>query len=738
MKRFVFALALILFWTTQVFGQSSVLTQQPQNQTAGVGQTARFTIIISDPTCTVMWQRNGVNIFSGVGLVSYTTPPVKLADNGAKFGAVVYNCETAANAHSNTATLTVTMAAVTPTISVQPANQTGTVGQTATFSVVTSGTAPLSYQWQKNSTNITGANAATYTTPATLATDNGATFDVLVSNSVGSAMSSMATLTVNADTAPPLVPTNLAATAVTSSSVSLTWTASADNVGVAGYHVFRNNAQVATTTGASYTDIGLTASTAYTYTVNAFDAAGNVSAVSSPITATTAAASYQPVYPLMVSANGRYLVDKNNTPFFITGDQAWELVTELSDGDVNTYLSDRASRGYNVLWLGAADNLYQSNPPYDSYGDKPFDGADFTNEDAAYWAHVDYVIQQAESFGITVMIDPGFVGLDASSGYYASYLISSDAVLTAYGAWLGARYSSFPNIIWALGGDADPATSGLYSKLSHLATGIKSTDTGHLMTFEATRFTHGSAAPNGGYSSLDVWSGPPSWLNLNWMYLNSPNIPSSVEANYSRSPWLPPLMGEDWYEGEHSITPLQLRQEGYGAILGGAYLGRIFGNNAIWSFGSPTQDTMGATWQSQLGSSGSVSQANLGALFRSREHWLLVPDTNNTVMTAGSQSGTTIAVTARTSDGQSIIAYIPTQRATTIDMTKISDTSAQVWWFNPQTASSMLIGTFPTTVPLNFTPPDQNDWVLVIDAASANLPPPGSGTLLPTSGTTPP
>jgi hypothetical protein len=732
MKRFVSALALILFWATLVFGQSSVITTQPQNQTAVVGQTATFTITISDPTCMVMWQRNGVNIHSGVGFVTYTTPPVKLADNGAKFGAAVYNCKRAANAHSNTATLTVITAAVAPAISVQPANQTRTLGQTATFLVVTTGTAPMSYQWQKNSTNITGANSTSYTTPATIVSDNGSTFDVLVSNSAGSVTSSSATLTVNGDTTPPSVPTNLSATVVTSSSVSLTWTASTDNVGVAGYHVFRNGAQVVTTTGVSYTDIGLTASTAYTYTVNAFDASGNVSALSNPISATTAAASSQPVYPLKVSGNGRYLLDQNNAPFFITGDQAWELVTELSNVDVDAYLADRASRGYNVLWLTAADNLYQSNPPYDFYGDKPFDGADFTNEDTTYWAHVDFVIQQAGSFGMTVMLNPGFVGLNASSGYYTSYLSSSDAVVTAYGAWLGARYSSFPNIIWALGGDADPATTGLYAKMSDLATGIKSTDTAHLMTFEATRLTHGSAAPNGGYSSLDVWSGPPSWLNLNWVYLSPAYIPLSVGANYSRSPWLPPFMGEDWCEGEHSITPLQLRQEGYGAILGGAYLGRVFCNNAIWSFGSPGQDTMGATWQSQLGSSGSVSQANLGVLFRSREHWLLVPDTNNTVMTAGSQSSATIAVTARTSDGQTIIAYIPTQRAVTIDMAKISDTSAQAWWFNPQTASSTPMGTFPTAGPQNFTPPDQNDWVLVIDAISANLPSPGSGVLLTT------
>src|SRR6267378_4535469 len=116
MKRFVFAVALVLFWATLVFGQSSVVTKQPQNQTAVVGQTARFTITISDPTCSVMWQRNGSNILGGVNLVSYTTPPVKLSNSGAKFGVAVYNCKTAANAHSNTATLTVNPATGAPTI----------------------------------------------------------------------------------------------------------------------------------------------------------------------------------------------------------------------------------------------------------------------------------------------------------------------------------------------------------------------------------------------------------------------------------------------------------------------------------------------------------------------------------------------------------------------------------------------------------------------------------------------
>jgi chitinase len=89
------------------------------------------------------------------------------------------------------------------------------------------------------------------------------------------------------DTTPPSVPGNLNVTGTTSSSVSLAWTASTDNVGVTGYDVFRGTTKVATATTTSYTDGGLSASTAYTYTVKARDAAGNLSAASNQVSATT-------------------------------------------------------------------------------------------------------------------------------------------------------------------------------------------------------------------------------------------------------------------------------------------------------------------------------------------------------------------------------------------------------------------------------------------------------------------
>ncbi|MEV5560519.1 carbohydrate-binding protein [Nonomuraea wenchangensis] len=89
------------------------------------------------------------------------------------------------------------------------------------------------------------------------------------------------------DTTAPSVPGNLRSTGVTSSSVSLAWNASTDNVGVTGYNVYRGGSLVTTVTGTTYTDTGRAANTAYTYTVRARDAAGNLSGVSNSVTATT-------------------------------------------------------------------------------------------------------------------------------------------------------------------------------------------------------------------------------------------------------------------------------------------------------------------------------------------------------------------------------------------------------------------------------------------------------------------
>jgi hypothetical protein len=107
-----------------------------------------------------------------------------------------------------------------PSVITQPANRTVTAGQTAMFSVMASGTAPLSYQWQKNGAVITGATSSTYTTAPTTSADNGAQFNVVVRNSYGSATSNAATLTVSGGGTPVgnyLVPVTVTINGVTQS-----------------------------------------------------------------------------------------------------------------------------------------------------------------------------------------------------------------------------------------------------------------------------------------------------------------------------------------------------------------------------------------------------------------------------------------------------------------------------------------------------------------------------------------
>src|SRR5437870_2862242 len=137
--------------------------------------------------------------------------------------------------------------------------------------------------------NDTGLVAATSYSYRVRATD-------AAGNLSGYSITASATTLAGAPTTPPTAPSNLTATAASSSQINLAWTASTDDVGVAGYLVERCQgrgctgfAQVATVAGTTYNDTGLVAATSYSYRVRATDAAGNLSGYSNTASATTLA-----------------------------------------------------------------------------------------------------------------------------------------------------------------------------------------------------------------------------------------------------------------------------------------------------------------------------------------------------------------------------------------------------------------------------------------------------------------
>src|SRR5947208_877986 len=170
------------------------------------------------------------------------------------------------------------------------------------------------------------------------------------------------------DTTPPSVPTGLRATAVSSSQINLSWAASSDNVGVSGYRVFRDGAQIATTSATSFTNQGLSPSTTYTYAVAAFDAAGNLSAQSSPASATTLAPpdTTPPSVPTGLTAsavsssqiNLSWTASSDNVG--VSGYRVYrngtQIATTSATSFANTGLSPSTTYSYTVAAYDAAGN----------------------------------------------------------------------------------------------------------------------------------------------------------------------------------------------------------------------------------------------------------------------------------------------------------------------------------------------------------------------------------------------
>lgn len=92
---------------------------------------------------------------------------------------------------------------------------------------------------------------------------------------------------IGSDTNPPSAPSPLTATPVATTQINLSWGTSTDDFLLSGYHVYRDDVRIATSTATTYSDIGLTASTSYSYYVTAFDASFNISASSSLVSTTT-------------------------------------------------------------------------------------------------------------------------------------------------------------------------------------------------------------------------------------------------------------------------------------------------------------------------------------------------------------------------------------------------------------------------------------------------------------------
>ena len=423
-------------------------------------------------------------------------------------------------------------------------------------------------------------------------------------------------------------------------------------------------------------------------------------------------------FPLKVSNNKRYLVDQKNVPFFWAGDSAWSLIVQLSKEDAIYYLEDRKKKGFNVLLVNLIDRKYCNNPPTNYYEELPFTGKVFTTPNEEYFIHADYVINEAAKRGIIILLCPLYLGyLCGQDGWCLDVKKASIEDMHTWGQYLGNRYKNYDNIVWCIGGDADP--NQVKDKVLQCINGIRETDSRHLFTSHNHPESY----------AITPWPSE-SWQTINNIYSYSTTLYQESKTAYRHSPIMPFFLLESAYENEHNSSQQRLRSQAYWAVLSGGF-GQIFGNCPIWHFDSTPEWCGISGWKSQLDSPGSLSMIYLHKLFKSRAWNLLIPDFSHEVMVGGygfldELFNTEDYVTAAiTTNGNTMIAYLPSNRRVTIDMSKISGTHANCWWYKPSDGSVIEIGSYMTSHTQQFSPPSSGDWVIVIDDSSLELPAPG-------------
>jgi Protein of unknown function (DUF4038)/Putative collagen-binding domain of a collagenase/Immunoglobulin domain len=419
-----------------------------------------------------------------------------------------------------------------------------------------------------------------------------------------------------------------------------------------------------------------------------------------------------PAYPLKELPGQHYLVDQNNVPVFIQGDSPWTLAMLLTTADQDYYISNRWVQGFNAIILDMHPNAGGNgsgevvNDPINVYGAQPFtntiDGGLYTNLlsfNPNYFTNVDHVIQKAAQYGMTVFLYPMYDGATASGeGWWPSMVGNGSNVLYQYGQWVGNRYKNTPNLVYVGAGDFDEPNPP-NTLWTAVANGILSVDTNHLFTAQAGTVAWGGLSARQWYSN--------NWCNLNCSYARSPAPGPYItydfaQTNYQLNPVFPSFSREPYYE----FTPYSPANTAYDCRR--------------YAWGSVTYGEAGHFY---------CNMTNVSRLMQSRPWWNCVPDYNHTTVINGyGDYGQVDYITCmREATGKTVIAYIPDgAMVPTVNMTQISGSTVNAWWYNPTNGVATAIGSYPTTGSQVFTPPDANDWVLVLDDASQNYPPPGT------------
>jgi hypothetical protein len=417
-------------------------------------------------------------------------------------------------------------------------------------------------------------------------------------------------------------------------------------------------------------------------------------------------------FPLKVGPFDRYLVDRHDVPFLIHGDSPWSLIVALTPGETEQYLQVRRKQGFNAILVNLIEHKFaggdnKRGAPFNRDGQGPFlVPGDFTRPNEAYFAHADQVLRRAGEMGFLVVLFPCYLGYPGTEeGWYDEIKANSVQACRDYGRYLGRRYAKMKNIIWIAGGDRNP--DDVLPQMLALVEGIREVDPARLWT--ARCFPENSAADH---------YGDQPWLAINTTYTYH-DLAQNCFKDYCREPVRPSFLVETHYENDFGHrTGDDTREQAWLAVLSGT-CGQFFGNQPLCVFGKG--------WVSALDSPGARYQVYLRRCLLSR-HWEnLVPESGRRLLPEGLGSGGRRMAAAVSRDRLTALVYLPTGGSVTVDLSALEGPQVKAWWFNPRDGTNRDAGTLAAGDRHHtFRTSGGGDWVLVLDSAGHNAPPPGT------------
>lgn len=428
---------------------------------------------------------------------------------------------------------------------------------------------------------------------------------------------------------------------------------------------------------------------------------------------------------LRVSDNGRYFYC-GEEPFFWMGDTAWLLFHQLTLEESYCYLRNRKELGYNIILADFIHTAEQKNYK----GETALIDGDCSkiNVEDGFWDHVDQVIKMAEELGLYM----GLLPVWGSSLVKGNHLTEDN--LDTYMNFILSRYSSFPNIVWIVGGDVrGDVNAPLFNRMGQM---MKADNKDRLVGYHPF-----------GRTSSSLWFHGEDWMDFNMFQSGhrrydqiklgewDDNTSAEgafgedsyryVERDYNKTPNKPVLDGEPSYEwvvqGLHDETQpywkaADVRRYAYWSVFAGA-CGHTYGHNSIMQFYSDLskKGAFGAkyVWQDAIHHPGGAQMIHLMRLMESVDFVNGKPS-NHYLLTAQGEQYDYISVF---SGEDYIFAYTYTGREISLDLKEYKEKDLSAYWMDPVTGTLTFIGDVAGKREVTFLPPkreDSTDVVLVI------------------------